>query len=126
MHQPVLPREFPGGRLRPSDCEAFQAHRGIAELGRYLSEDGSGAEIGFTLQPSSQGRGIAGRAVGEALQLMFWATQVARVLGITDERNVPSIRLLERLGFELVESREVVFRGQACTERVYALPRRGG
>jgi len=175
MHETMLPREFPGGRLRKlrlSDHEAFQAYRGIPDLGRYqgwlpmsdaaaldflaemgqaplfatgqwvqlgiadlpsdclvgdiglyLSEDGHSGEVGFTLQPSAQGHGLASRAVREALQLFFSTTTVARVLGITDERNLPSIRLLDRLGFEHIETRHVVFRDEPCTERVYALSR---
>lgn len=178
MQETVLPREFPGGRLRrmrSSDLEAFQAYRGIPELGRYqgwspmsesealkfvdevsqaplfvaghwiqlgiadsesdrlvgdiglyLSEDGSSGEVGFTLEPSAQGCGIASSAVREALKLMFSATNIARILGVTDERNLPSIRLLERLGFESIEGRRVVFRGEPCTELVYALPRSDG
>ncbi len=98
----------------------------VGDIGMYLSEDGSSAEVGFTLEPSAQGRGIAGSAVREALHLMFCATGVARILGVTDERNLPSVRLLERLGFEFIESRRVVFRGEPCTELVYALPRNDG
>lgn len=97
----------------------------VGDIGLYLSEDGTDGEIGFTLQPSSQGRGIAGRAVREALQLFFAATRATRILGITDERNRPSINLLERAGFALVEIRQVEFRGEPCTERVYALTRHG-
>jgi RimJ/RimL family protein N-acetyltransferase len=178
MQETVLPREFSGGRLRrlrSSDRDAFQAYRGIPELGRYqgwspmseseslkfldemsqaplfvaghwvqlgisdpatdrlvgdiglyLSEDSSIGEVGFTLEPSAQGRGIASRAVSEALQLMFSATNVARIVGVTDERNLPSIRLLERLGFEFMESRRVVYRGKPCKELVYALLRGDG
>ncbi|WP_128003665.1 GNAT family N-acetyltransferase [Piscinibacter defluvii] len=98
----------------------------IGDIGLYLSEDGAAGEVGFTLQPASQGRGVATHAVREALQLFFSATGVARVLGITDERNIPSIKLLERVGFKFIESRQVVFRGEPCTERVYALPRNDG
>jgi RimJ/RimL family protein N-acetyltransferase len=178
MHETLLPREFPGGRLRRlhrRDRAAFQVYRSLPELGRYqgwspmsdaeahefldemhrvplftpgrwvqlgiatresdelvgdvglyLSEDGTSGEVGFTLEPSSQGRGVAALAVREALQLLFSATSITRVLGITDERNVPSIRLLERVGFERIASRQVVFRGEPCTERVYALPRNDG
>lgn len=175
MCETLLPREFPGGRLRrlhPRDLAAFQAYRSIPELGRYqgwspmsdadalafldemhraplftpgqwiqlgiaepeadalvgdiglhLSEDGASGEVGFTLQPSAQGRGLAGRAVRAAIQLLFAATNATRVFGITDERNLPSIRLLARLGFDLVESRQVVFRGEPCTEWVHAYRR---
>ena len=98
----------------------------IGDIGLYLSEDGTSGEVGFTLQPSAQGRGVAGRAVREAVQLLFEAAGVDRVLGITDERNLPSIRLLQRIGFEHIASRQVVFRDEPCTERVYALPRTHG
>lgn len=95
----------------------------IGDIGAYLSGDGRTGEIGFTLEPSAQGRGCATRAVRAALGLMFDRTSVERILGVTDERNAPSIRLLERLGFVHVESRQVVFREEPCTERVYALSR---
>lgn len=95
----------------------------VGDIGLHLSEDGATGEVGFTLQPTAQGRGLATQAVGEALQFFFTATRAARVLGITDERNLPSIKLLERLGFAFIESRQVVFRNEACTERVYALAR---
>lgn len=95
----------------------------VGDIGLYLSEDGNAGEVGFTLQPTSQGRGLATRAVDEALQLFFTTTRAARVFGITDERNLSSIRLLERAGFEFIESRQVVFRDEPCTERVYVLPR---
>ena len=175
MCETLLPREFPGGRLRrlhPRDLAAFQAYRSIPEVGRYqgwspmsdadalafldemhraplftpgqwiqlgiaepeadalvgdiglhLSEDGASGEVGFTLQPSAQGRGLAGRAVREGVQLLFAATNVTRVFGITDERNLPSIRLLARLGFDFIESRQVVFRGEPCTEWVHVYRR---
>jgi aminoglycoside 6'-N-acetyltransferase len=95
----------------------------VGDIGLFLSQDGGTAEVGFTLAPSMQGRGIATGAVREALRLLFAMTKVARVLGITDARNAASIRLLERLGFEHTGSRDVVFRGEPCTERIYALHR---
>jgi ribosomal-protein-alanine N-acetyltransferase len=98
----------------------------VGDIGLYLSEDGTSGEVGYTLEPSSQGRGVATRALREALQLLFSATNVTRVLGITDKRNVPSIKLLERVGFKFIESRQVVFKGEACIECVYALSRNDG
>jgi RimJ/RimL family protein N-acetyltransferase len=95
----------------------------VGDIGLYLSEDGTTGEVGFTLQPSAQGRGVAGLAVREALHLLFATTSASRVLGITDERNLPSVRVLERLGFECIETRQVQFRGEWCTERVYTLLR---
>ena len=171
----LLPREFPGGRLRRLrvvDLPFFQAYRGMPELGRYqgwspmtdaealaflgemseaplfrpgrwiqlgiaesetdrlvgdigiyLSEDGLSSEIGFTLEPDAQGRGVATSAVRQALHVLFADTLVRQVLGITDCRNTASVRLLERIGFRLQETREVTFRGEPCSEKVFVLPR---
>jgi aminoglycoside 6'-N-acetyltransferase len=80
-------------------------------------------EIGFTLEPGAQGRGIATAAVRAALQLLFGSTQVQQVLGITDRRNGASIRLLERVGFRYESSRRAVFRGELCDEEVYVIVR---
>lgn len=173
MHESLLPREFPGGRLRRlrrEDCESFQAYRrlpelnryqggspmsdpealafliemgqaplfapgrwvqlGIAEpsadsligdIGLYLSADGGTGQVGYRLHPSAQGRGIASRAVREAVQLLFTTTEVTEVLGITDARNLSSIRLLERLGFQHRQTRCALFRGEPCTEKIYTL-----
>jgi RimJ/RimL family protein N-acetyltransferase len=98
----------------------------VGDIGVYLSDDETSSEIGFTLHPAAQGRGVAGRAVREAAQLLFAATRATRIFGITDERNLPSIRLLQRIGFKFMESRHVVFRGEPCTERVYVLDRNDG
>jgi aminoglycoside 6'-N-acetyltransferase len=98
----------------------------IGDIGLYLSADGQSGEVGFTLAPSAQGRGIASAAVGQALQLFFAATAITRVLGITDARNTASVRLLERLGFRCTETRATLFRGEECTELVYELQRNDG
>lgn len=95
----------------------------VGDIGLHLSADGRRGEVGFTLEPSSQGKGIASCAVREALHLFFSITRAAEVRGVTDARNAASIRLLERLGFTCIEVCEVEFRGEACTERVYVLPR---
>jgi len=91
----------------------------IGDIGVYLDEDASSAEIGFTLSPKAQGRGLATAAVREAMLVLYAATTVRQVRGITDERNMASVRLLERVGFLWAESRPAVFRGEPCTEKVY-------
>lgn len=98
----------------------------VGDIGLHLSDDSQTGEVGFTLAPSAQGRGVASGAVREAIQLLFAATPVSRILGITDARNTPSVRLLERLGFECRETRDAVFRGEECVERVFVLERAGG
>lgn len=95
----------------------------IGDIGLLLAEDGRHVEIGFTLSRQSQGRGIATAAVREALNLVFEQTLAERVLGVTDSRNLRSIRLLERVAMRLVETRNTRFRGEDCIEHVYAIPR---
>lgn len=95
------------------------ADRLIGDIGIFLAADGKTAQIGYTLEFESQGRGIATAAVREAMHLLFAATRVRQVLGITDERNKASCRLLERAGFQHRENREAVFRGESCTEKIY-------
>jgi aminoglycoside 6'-N-acetyltransferase len=98
----------------------------IGDIGVFVSADGLTGEIGFTLAPAAQGRGIAAAAVREVLQLLFDVTGVMRVLGVTDRRNGRSIRVLERVGFRHCESRSAVFRGEPCVEDVYAIARDDG
>jgi RimJ/RimL family protein N-acetyltransferase len=112
----------PGGwvQLGIADPEADQL---IGDIGLFLTADGYTGELGFTLAPTAQGRGIATAAVRQALQVFFGITGVKQVLGITDSRNVASVRLLERVGFRHHESRSTIFREEQCSEEVYVLPR---
>ena len=98
----------------------------VGDIGLHVAADGGEAEIGFTLSRPAQGRGLATEAVALALQLLWQRTAVARVLGITDVRNLGSLRLLERLGFGLQARRDAVFKGEACVEAVYRLERPAG
>jgi RimJ/RimL family protein N-acetyltransferase len=61
--------------------------------------------------------------VQAAIGLVFDHTAAVRVIGITDARNHASIRLLQRIGMQRVETRDAVFRGEPCTEHVYAVSR---
>jgi RimJ/RimL family protein N-acetyltransferase len=95
----------------------------IGDIGLFVASDGRQAEIGFTLKRELQRHGLATAAVREAINLVFEQTQAAVVLGITDARNLRSIRLLERVGMHKTETRSTVFRGEQCLEHVYAVPR---
>ena len=95
----------------------------IGDVGLRLSKTRHEAEIGFTLAPAFQGRGLATDAVRAALSLLFDTTPVARIVAVTDARNQPSIRLLERVGLQRVRTRNAMFHGGPCTEHVYAIMR---
>lgn len=95
----------------------------IGDIGLWVSEDEQNAEIGFTLSPLRQGRGIATDAVRLAVQIVFEQTKAMQVQGIADARNVPSLRLLERIGMRRVETRSAMFRDEPCIEYVYTISR---
>jgi RimJ/RimL family protein N-acetyltransferase len=98
----------------------------IGDIGLFLAADERAGEVGFTLEPAAQGRGIATAAVRASVQLLFAATKIQQVLGITDCRNTASVRLLKRASFQHKETRHAVFRGETCSEEVYVLARNDG
>lgn len=95
----------------------------FGDIGICLSDDQSEAEIGFTLNSSHQGKGLASEAVSEAINLIFEQTRALLVKGITDSRNLRSINTLTRVGMERVEVLQTNFRGESCTEYVYVIRR---
>lgn len=86
----------------------------IGDMGLYLSEDGHEVELGITLAREAQGKGHAGAAMRQALDLVWAQTGALRVMGICDVRNAASLRLLARVGFvegwrEVTDGVEEVF-----------------
>ena len=63
------------------------------------------AELGWTIAPDAQGRGVATEAARAALELAF-AMGAHRVIAHLDEENVASRRVAERIGMT-VEARHV-------------------
>ena len=92
----------------------------VGDVGLFVAEDHSAAEIGFTLSATARSRGYATAAAAASIQLLFEQTAVPRVVGITDARNAASVRVLERVGMSRVEARELVFKGEPCVEWVYS------
>ena len=119
----AMPRPAPGEWLQLGIADA-DGVRIVGDIGLCLAADAGHAEIGFTLAADAQGRGIATAAVREAIAWLFEVTTATQVRGITDARNLPSIRLMERVGMRRVASREAIFRGEPCVEHVHALERR--
>lgn len=95
----------------------------LGDIGICLSEDGAQAELGITLHPDWQGRGVATAAFVGAIGLVFERTAAEKVVAITDSRNSASIRLLERVGMTRVRSYQTRFRGEACVELEFSLQR---
>jgi RimJ/RimL family protein N-acetyltransferase len=97
----------------------------IGDVGVFLDRDGTFAEIGFTLARSAQGRGVATAAVRAVIELVFECSAAQRVIGVTDARNLSSMRLMERVGMRRTETHQAVFRSEACVEHTYAVTRPG-
>ena len=71
----------------------------IGDLGVNLDENRRQAEIGFTLDPAYQGRGLASEAVAAMLEHLFVERGLHKVSADCDARNVRSAQLLLRAGF---------------------------
>jgi aminoglycoside 6'-N-acetyltransferase len=71
----------------------------VGDVGVCLHHNGMQAEIGFTLAKVYQGRGYATEAVGQVLEDLFTMRNLRRISAQCDARNMPSLRLLRRLGF---------------------------
>ena len=96
----------------------------IGDIGLCLRDDGTRtAEIGFTIAPAAQGKGLGTEAVSGVLSWLFDSATVELVEGITDARNGPSIRLLERVGMRRLRTQEAACKSERCTEHVYAIAR---
>ena len=95
----------------------------IGDIGLCLAADKTHAEIGFSLNARAQGRGLATDAVRTAIALVFECTEAKQIIGVTDSRNLPSIKLLERVGMQRSASADAVFRGEPCVEYTYVMVR---
>jgi RimJ/RimL family protein N-acetyltransferase len=100
-----------------------ERQRLIGDIGVFLGRDATFAEIGFTLARSAQGRGVATAAIRAVIELIFECSAAQRVIGVTDARNLPSMRLMERVGMRMTETNQAVFRGEACVEHTYTVTR---
>jgi RimJ/RimL family protein N-acetyltransferase len=102
----------------------LQTNQLIGDIGICVhSDDENFAEIGFSLDYAWQKQGLGAEAVTEALVWIFEHTQVTYVIATTDARNLPSVRLLKRVGMALRETKPAIFRGETCTEHVFEVRR---
>jgi len=81
------------------------------------------AEVGYSLDPKLQGQGMASEALRLALGHAFDTLRLRRIEADVDPRNVPSCRLLERLGFRLEGLLRARWRvaGEICDSALYGL-----
>lgn len=96
----------------------------IGDIGaRFPDDDPHQAEIGFTLSPAAQGRGLATEAVAGLLGHLLAECGKHRVFASVDPRNEPSVRLLERVGMrrEAHHRASLWFKGEWVDDMIYAI-----
>ena len=96
----------------------------IGDLGVHFPVDvPRQAEIGFTLAPAHQGRGLAMEAVSGLLDHLFASVHLHRVTASVDPKNLRSIRLLRRIGMrrEARFRESLWFKGGGADDVVFAI-----
>ncbi|MBU1099656.1 MAG: GNAT family N-acetyltransferase [Bacteroidetes bacterium] len=81
------------------------------------------AEIGCTLSPDYQGRGIAKESISAMIDYAFENLDVHRIVGITDAKNLPSQKLMESMGMRKEGHfiKNIWFKGEWGDECQYAI-----
>lgn len=92
----------------------------MGDCALHFLESSDELEIGFTLAPEWQDRGLAREAVNLLLDHAFGAMRKRRVLAVTDAENVPAHKLLEASGFRREAARDVLFKGKEGKEFDFA------
>lgn len=84
--------------------------------------DAEQVEIGFTLAPASQGRGLMREAAAALVGGVFERLGKHRIIAVTDARNAPAAKLLRDLGFrrEAHFRQNIFFKGEWGDEFVFA------
>ncbi len=88
-----------------------------------LAEPAEGFEIGFTLAQQFHGLGYAKEAASALIDFLIREQGAKRFIATTDRRNLPSIRLLQSLGFTQrpEKSWEEFFKGENVTVEYFEL-----
>lgn len=95
----------------------------IGDIGVCIRSPRERAEIGFTVAPSAQSRGLATEACSAAVEFIFRASGVTTIEAIVDSRNTPAIALVKRLGMWFCHAETAEFKGESCSEYHFLLRR---
>ncbi len=96
----------------------------VGDVGVFVDgDDPRLAEVGITVAPQAQGRGLATEALTAVLDYLFTARGKHRVAADCDARNTPSAALLERVGMrrEAHHRSSAWWKGEWTDEYVYAV-----
>jgi len=81
----------------------------------------SHAFVGYVLTPSAWGHGFATEACRWLLAALQKRFVLNEILATVDVRNLPSLRVLQRLGFDCTGTEPAEIRGEATTDFRYRL-----
>lgn len=101
----------------------LRSDRLLGDAGVWLSPDAAQAGFGLSITPAAQGNGYGTECMRGLIGLLFSATPVMDVTASTDHRNAPCLAALARAGMRRVDTRQVEYKGEACTEQVFAVRR---
>jgi RimJ/RimL family protein N-acetyltransferase len=90
--------ESEGEAIVLAACDAETARMVGEFMLRFTSDRHRQGEIGWSIHPDVQGRGLATEGAREMLRLGFEGLGLHRIVAEGDERNVASLRVMERLG----------------------------
>lgn len=81
------------------------------------------AEVGCNISPEYQGMGLARESLSILIRYFLKNKDVKGIIGITDSRNIPSVRLMQSLGMVKVPDFEtlIICKGEDCIEHKYAI-----
>lgn len=97
----------------------------VGDLGVWLSPNLLKAEFGISITPAAQGHGYGTESVMGLIALLFSQSPVLEIEASTDTRNLPCLSALERAGMLQVETRQALYKGETCTERVFSIRKAG-
>lgn len=99
----------------------------LGDCALHFLEDRRQVEIGFTLAPEFQGKGLGREAVTVLLEYIFGTLGKERVIAVTDAENHAARNLLMALGFreDAAQRHKVIFKGKPGEECLYLLPASG-
>ncbi len=96
----------------------------VGDMGaHFTADDPLQVEIGFTMAPSHQGKGLGTESVAGLLNYLFVACQKHRVFASVDPQNESSVALLKRIGMrkEAHYRKSLWFKGEWVDDMVFGV-----
>lgn len=99
----------------------------IGDIGiHFLSTDTCQVEVGCTLSNSYQGKGYATEALKQVIAYLFTVLNKHKITASIDPRNIASVELVKRLGFNLQAyvKASILINGEWVDDLIYAIDKK--